>query len=146
MRWGAAPRVVRVRLEGAPGATVLTVDDRPVADDSAAAVNRLADRRVRTVELSLANAGYHADPESRRLLLDAEVWDDLDTPRSPRTALGLVVEALAVRRAQGLEPFAIVSGDEAGDLTRRVVVQFAALRSPELGEWVSAAVPFPEVF
>ncbi len=64
----------------------------------------------------------------------------------PRTTFGLITEALRRRREHGLAPFTVVSCDnlqDNGRLTRRVFTAFARLRDPELGDWVSRAVSFP---
>ncbi|TFV65870.1 mannitol dehydrogenase family protein, partial [Blastococcus sp. CT_GayMR20] len=53
---------------------------------------------------------------------------------------------LVRRRSRGIPPFTVVSCDNIphnGDLARSSYAAFAALRDPELGEWVRANVPFP---
>jgi mannitol 2-dehydrogenase len=74
------------------------------------------------------------------------VVHDLQPGAALRTSFGLVVEALVRRRAQGIPPFTVVSCDNIpgnGDLARSSYAAFAALRDPELGEWVRASVRFP---
>ncbi|WP_218938497.1 mannitol dehydrogenase family protein [Modestobacter altitudinis] len=75
-----------------------------------------------------------------------DVEADLQPGAVPRTTFGLVVEALARRRDRGLPPFTVMSCDNVpgnGHVARRSFAAFAALRDPELGEWVRTAVAFP---
>ena len=54
--------------------------------------------------------------------------------------------ALARRRTAGAAPFTVLSCDNLsanGHTVRRIVTQFAALRSRDLAEWIEAEVAFP---
>jgi fructuronate reductase len=56
------------------------------------------------------------------------------------------VAALGRRRAQGLAPFTVLSCDNLaanGHTVQRIVTQFAALRSKDLGKWIADTVAFP---
>jgi mannitol 2-dehydrogenase len=58
----------------------------------------------------------------------------------------LVTEALARRRARGLPAFTILSCDNIqgnGHVSERAFTGFARLRDPELADWISASVRFP---
>jgi mannitol 2-dehydrogenase len=64
----------------------------------------------------------------------------------PRTAFGLITEALRRRRMRGLRPFTIMSCDNLQDngyRSKRVFTAFARLRDPELGDWVERETRFP---
>jgi mannitol-1-phosphate/altronate dehydrogenase len=72
---------------------------------------------------------------------------DLEPDAVPRTAFGLVIEALRRRRSRGLAPFTVMSCDnlqDNGRLSRRVFTTFARLRDPDLGDWVEHEVRFPD--
>src|SRR3954451_18310090 len=74
------------------------------------------------------------------------VVHDLQPGAVPRTTFGLVTEALVRRRQRGLPPFTVVSCDNIqgnGNIARNSFAAFAALRDPELGEWVGQEVRFP---
>src|SRR5690606_33887438 len=63
------------------------------------------------------------------------------------TTLGIVVEALARRRARGLAPFTIMSCDNIegnGQIDRTVFTAFARLRDPGLAEWIERTGAFPD--
>ncbi|MGY4349210.1 mannitol-1-phosphate/altronate dehydrogenase [Bradyrhizobium sp. GM7.3] len=65
---------------------------------------------------------------------------------APRSAPGFIVAALARRRALGAPPFTVLSCDNLaanGHTVQRIVTQFAALRSKDLGKWIADTVAFP---
>src|SRR5699024_5582458 len=75
-----------------------------------------------------------------------ELQHDLTSPSAPTSAFGYIVEALRRRRAAGISPFTVVSCDNIqgnGDTAGAMVSAFAALRDPDLGEWIAAEVRFP---
>jgi mannitol 2-dehydrogenase len=116
-------------------------------DDPEAVVERMAAETTRIVSLTITEGGYNTSAVTGEFDAGAPaVRADLAGGARPRTAFGLVVEALVRRRARGLPPFAVVSCDNIphnGDLARRSFAAFAALRDPGLGEWVAGEVPFP---
>lgn len=116
-------------------------------DDPAAVVERMADPAIRIVSLTVTEGGYNFHPVTGEFdLANPDVRHDLDSPAAPRTTFGLVVEALARRRARGLAPFTLMSCDNIqgnGEVARRMFVAFARARDPALAEWIEAEVPFP---
>lgn len=71
---------------------------------------------------------------------------DLLNPQAPAGVLGLLVAALARRRAAGLPPFTVLSCDnlpENGAHLRDGVIGFARLVDAPLAEWIAAKVAFP---
>src|SRR4051794_23971883 len=116
-------------------------------DDPDAVVEKMAAEPTRIVSLTVTEGGYNASAVTGEFEAEApEVVADLRPGAAPRTTFGLVVEALARRRARGLPPFTVVSCDNIpgnGDLARRSFAAFAALRDPALGAWVAGEVAFP---
>ncbi len=116
-------------------------------DDPEAVVERMTDPAVRIVSLTVTEGGYHVDAVTGEFDGSAaDVQADLASGAVPRTSFGLVTQALARRRTRGLPPFTVMSCDNIpgnGDVARRSFAAFAALRDPELGEWVAREVPFP---
>ncbi len=109
-------------------------------DDAEAVVQQLSLPGVRIASLTVTEGGYDVDAGS------AEVQADLQPGAVPRTAFGLVVEALARRRAAGTAPFTVVSCDNVagnGEVARRSVVALARLRDAGLADWIEAQVAFP---
>jgi mannitol 2-dehydrogenase len=116
-------------------------------DDPEAVVEKMADAATRIVTLTVTEGGYNASAVTGEFDgSNPGVVHDLQPGAALRTSFGLVVEALARRRERGLPPFTVVSCDNIpgnGNLARSSFAAFAALRDPELGEWVASEVPFP---
>ena len=116
-------------------------------DDPEAVVEKMADPATRIVSLTVTEGGYNVNAVTGEFEAAAPaIAADLAPGAVPRTSFGLVVEALARRRARGLAPFTVMSCDNMpgnGVVARRSFAAFAALRDPELGEWVRTEVPFP---
>jgi mannitol 2-dehydrogenase len=116
-------------------------------DDPEAVVARMADERTRIVSLTITEGGYNFSPVTGEFdAADPGVRHDLQPGAAPRTAFGLVTEALDRRRRNGQPPFTVLSCDNIqgnGDAARRSFAAFARLRDPELGRWVQEQVRFP---
>jgi fructuronate reductase len=115
--------------------------------DPARVVARLADPASRIVTLTVTEKGYCHVPATGDLdPAHPDIAADLATPETPRSAIGFLVASLAVRRARGLAPPAILSCDNLpgnGRVLAKLVRQFAELREPKLAAWIAANVPFP---
>lgn len=108
---------------------------------------QLTSEAVRIVTLTVTEKGYFLSPSEGTLLRDApDIAADIAHPEAPRTAPGILVEALARRRAAGIPPFTVLSCDnmpDNGQRTRSAVTQLAAERDPELAVWIERDVAFP---
>ncbi len=106
----------------------------------------MASPQIRIVSLTVTEKGYCHDPATGELdQRHPDIVHDLANPESPRSAPGLLVEALSRRRAAGIAPFAVMSCDNLpsnGATVERIVSRFASLRDTALGEWVKE-VAFP---
>src|SRR5690606_24146578 len=102
---------------------------------------------VAIVSLTVTEKGYCHDPATGVLNEEhPEIRHDLAHPERPRTAPGLIVAALARRRAEGLHPFTVLTCDNLpsnGTVVKRVIDRFAALRDRDLGAWVAGEVVCP---
>lgn len=107
----------------------------------------MSDPRIRIVSLTVTEKGYCHDPGTGTLNeAHPGIIADLANPHAPTTAPGLIVEALARRRAAGMAPFAVLCCDNLpsnGKTVRRVVARLGALRDAGLGAWIDGEVPFP---
>jgi len=107
----------------------------------------LADPKVRIVSLTVTEGGYYIDPASQRF--DAghpDIVADSQNPDAPRTVFGLILLGLRLRRAQGVQPFTVMSCDNIpgnGHVTQNAVAGLAELIDPALAAWVREAVAFP---
>ena len=116
-------------------------------DDRRQALAALADPRTKLVTLTVTGSAYHIDPATGEFNADAEeLRADLARTGVPRSALGLVVEALRLRRDARDRPFTVLSCDNLprnGVLARRAILAFARLRDPRLAAWIEEHVAFP---
>ncbi len=107
----------------------------------------MANPRVRIVSLTITEKGYCHDPATGALNEShPDIRDDLQTPDAPKTAPGLIVEALARRRAAGAPPFTVLTCDNLpanGAVVKRILDRFAALRDADLGAYVAGELACP---
>ena len=117
------------------------------ADDLATVLVRMAAPTTRIVSLTVTEKGYYIDPASGALQREAPaIVADLAAPRTPKTILGLIVEALRLRRAAGIAPFTVLSCDNLphnGRRAKAAVVAFARALDAGLADWIEAEVAFP---
>jgi mannitol 2-dehydrogenase len=116
-------------------------------DDPEAAIEKMAAPSTRIVSLTVTEGGYNLDAVTGEFNpADEAVRADLRPGAAPRTVFGLVTEALARRRARGVPAFTILSCDNVqgnGHVSQRAFTAFARLRDPELADWITAEVRFP---
>ncbi|WDR02286.1 mannitol dehydrogenase family protein [Devosia algicola] len=107
----------------------------------------MASPNIRIVSLTITEKGYCHDPATGEL--DAkhpDIVHDLANPENARSAPGLIVAALARRRAADVAPFTVMSCDNLpsnGVTCQRIVSRFASLIDADLGRWVADNVAFP---
>jgi fructuronate reductase len=116
-------------------------------ENPSALLSAMTDPAVRIVSLTVTEKGYTANVASGNLNLDDPgVRHDLAHADTPRTALGFLAQALALRRSVGVAPFTVLSCDNLpgnGHLLHRFLTQFTEARDPALGRFVSENVAFP---
>jgi fructuronate reductase len=118
-----------------------------VSEDREALIAAMADPRVRIVSLTVTEKGYCHDPATGTLNeAHPDIRHDLAEPHEPCTAPGLIVEAIARRRVAGVPPFTVLTCDNLpsnGEVVKRIVDRFAALRDADLGAYVAGEVAYP---
>ncbi|MGX4802628.1 mannitol dehydrogenase family protein [Bradyrhizobium guangdongense] len=123
------------------------LDSVVAREKPAALVERMADPAIRIVSLTVTEKGYCHTPQTGDLdERHSDVVHDLNDFEAPRSAPGFIVAALAQRRALGIPPFTVLCCDNLaanGHTVQRIVTQFAALRSKDLGKWIADTVAFP---
>jgi len=99
------------------------------------------------VSLTITEKGYGHDPATGRLdPSQPDVAFDLAGTREPRSAVGLIVDALAQRRASHGTPFTVLCCDNLphnGAVVKGLVLDFASRRDPALAAWIAGGVAFP---
>jgi fructuronate reductase len=116
-------------------------------DNPRALIIAMAAPSVHIVSLTVTEKGYCHDPATGSLREDhPDVLHDLAHPHAPRSAPGLIVAALAARRAAGLAPFTALSCDNLpanGRTLRHVLLRFAELADTELARALAETLPCP---
>ncbi|WP_054180146.1 mannitol dehydrogenase family protein [Trabulsiella odontotermitis] len=107
----------------------------------------MCEPQVAIVSLTITEKGYCHSPATGELMLDHPlIAADLQNPHQPKSAPGVVVEALARRKAAGLPAFSVMSCDnmpENGHVMRNVVCAYARAVDKELAAWIEKNVTFP---
>ncbi|MEP7180011.1 MAG: mannitol dehydrogenase family protein, partial [Pseudonocardiales bacterium] len=116
-------------------------------DDPDAVIAKMAAESTRIVSLTVTEGGYNLHPVTGEFdERTAAIMADAAPGAVPTSTFGLITEALVRRRERGIEPFTVMSCDNIqsnGDVARKMFTAFARVRSPELAEWVTANVAFP---
>ncbi|MEL0622466.1 mannitol dehydrogenase family protein [Marinomonas arenicola] len=102
---------------------------------------------TKIVTLTVTEKGYYLSPSSGDLLLDnPAIVYDIEHPDAPKTALGLIVNALKQRCSQGTPAFTVLSCDNMphnGIRTKNAVLGLARAQDASLAAWIEAQVAFP---
>ncbi len=121
---------------------VMVAPENPLA-----VIKAMADPAVKIVSLTITEKGYCFDPTTGHLDLEhADIVHDLANPNAPKSAAGLIVGALAQRRALGLNGLTVLSCDnlpDNGALTRHVILGFAKAIDHDLANWIDQMATFP---
>lgn len=108
---------------------------------------KMCEPQVAIVSLTITEKGYCHSPATGQLMLDHPfIAADLQNPHQPKSAPGVVVEALARRKAAGLPAFSVMSCDnmpENGHVMRNVVCAYARAVDASLADWIESHVTFP---
>jgi mannitol 2-dehydrogenase len=99
-------------------------------DDPDAVVERLSSPTTRLVTLTITEGGYSDQVE----------------PGGDPTVFDYIVDALALRRERGIDPFTVVSCDNIesnGVIAHRSVLAHAKARGGDLAEWIESNDAFP---
>ena len=116
-------------------------------DDRRALIEMMSQENIRIVSLTVTEKGYCTNLATGELLLDNPLVEhDIANRDNPRSAIGLIVAALAARREAGIKPFTILSCDnmpDNGKRTRNAVLQLAEQYDPALSQWIAETCTFP---
>lgn len=113
---------------------------------SQAVLQAIAAPNIHVVTLTVTETGYCLVRDA----LDTahpDIVHDLEHPRSPRSAIGVLVAALALRRAAGGGPMTVISCDNLAENGARLsgaVLSLASRWGNRLPDWIAAHVTFPE--
>jgi len=116
-------------------------------EETEAVLDALAAPQTRIVSLTITEGGYNFNQATGEFQADhPDIQHDLQRPAQPVSVFGYLAEALDRRRRAGCAPFTVLSCDNVpqnGDMARKTLLAFAALRDPALHDWIAAHVAFP---
>ena len=117
------------------------------AEDAEKLLAKMSDVSTRIVSITVTEKGYYLDLATGKLQINAPaIAADLASPATPKTILGLIVQALKARKAKGIKPFTVKSCDNLpnnGKLAKAAVLAFAREADADLASWIEANVCFP---
>lgn len=112
-----------------------------------AILEKMADSVVEIVSLTITEKGYCMLPGGGDLDLENPLIKfDLANPSKPRSAPGVIVEALYRRMQRGLKSFTVLSCDnipENGAVLKKAILGLAKARDVKLAEWIETNATFP---
>jgi mannitol 2-dehydrogenase len=116
-------------------------------DSSQLALDAIADPAIRIVSLTVTENGYCLNPATKQLdFQHPSIAHDLANPASPRSAIGILVEAYLGRRIAGLPAMTALTCDNMqhnGRVLRGAVLALAERRDPALATWIDTHASFP---
>ncbi len=124
-----------------------TVDWLCAATDRDRVLAYLASPFIHVVTLTVSEKAYGLHPSTGGLdEAHPAITNDLANPDAPVGAVGYLVAGLASRREKGMRPFTILCCDNLpsnGKVVRRLVLEMAKRRDPQLAQWIEEEVTFP---
>lgn len=116
-------------------------------EDPEAVMNKIADKDIRIITLTITEGGYNIEKATGEFMLSDEgVRHDLHNPQHPQTVFGFVAEGLRRRKANGNGPITLLSCDNLqhnGNTARKAFCSFFQAQDADLAAWVADHVTFP---
>ncbi|CAI3793606.1 mannitol dehydrogenase family protein [Rheinheimera sp. MM224] len=109
-------------------------------------LQRLAAPSSYYVTLTITEKGYCLNTLGELDLTHADIQHDLETNVKARSAIGLLVQALALRFAANVPPFVVLSCDnltDNGHKLRNALLTFARQKQPALANWLEQQLLCP---
>jgi mannitol 2-dehydrogenase len=124
------------------GAMIDFVENTPPA-----VIDTLVQPNIRIVSLTITEGGYFIDEKTGGFnIFHSEIAHDIDHPQAPISVFGIIIEALRIRRSNGIAPFTVMSCDNIphnGKVTKAATTQLAAAIDTSLATWIAENVSFP---
>lgn len=112
-----------------------------------AVIDKIADKDIKIITLTITEGGYNIDKTSGSFMLDNEsIRQDMAQPHAPKTVFGFVAEGLRKRMEAGNGPITILSCDNLqhnGNTAKKAFTSFIEAQDKELAAWVARNVTFP---
>ena len=143
----AQDRLYALVERGGEGETVTVIGALAGLAIGPAVLDAIDGPDIRIVSLTVTANGYGLNPATKALDPDhPAIARDLAAPRTPGSAVGVLVEAYRRRMIAGRPAFSAMSCDNIqgnGHVLRAAVLGFAALIDPALADWIEANAASP---
>ena len=109
-------------------------------------ITRMSAASTKLVTLTITEKGYCLAADGSLDLNHSDIKLDLANPSAPISAIGFIVEALKIRKLNGINAFNVLSCDNVsgnGDKLRRAVLDYANQLDANLYRWIETTVAFP---
>ncbi|WP_158968972.1 mannitol dehydrogenase family protein [Paraglaciecola sp. L3A3] len=107
---------------------------------------RLSAASTKFVTMTITEKGYCLDSEGNLDLNNLDIKQDLTGEQQACSAIAVLVEALATRKEQGIEPFCAMSCDnltDNGKKLRNAIIQYAEQKDKALAAWLDEKLICP---
>lgn len=107
---------------------------------------RMSAENTKLVTLTITEKGYCLSADGSLDLHHNDIKHDLETPTTPVSAIGFIVESLKQRKQKKVNAFNVLSCDNVsgnGDKLRRAVLDYAGQFDKSLEMWIDQNVAFP---
>ncbi len=120
------------------------VDFAPI--EPRALVAALSRPEIRIASMTITEGGYFLDADGGFDPTNPDIAHDARSHSAPRSVFGVLLAAVATRRAQGFAPLTVLSCDNIpgnGDVARATTIGLAEMMSRDLGRWIASEMAFP---
>lgn len=118
-----------------------------IKDEIARFFEYIQDENIVIISLTITEKGYYYEGATGNLLVDhPDIQADLQNNQQPKTAIGALVLGLQKRKATSGKGLTILSCDNLpnnGEVTQKVILQYAAQIDTDLKNWISQNITFP---
>jgi len=115
--------------------------------DAQTLIDSMSQPEIRIVSLTVTEGGYYIDAKTN--VFDEnhpDIVADVQSPGSPKTVFGIIVEALRRRKEAGLAMFTVMSCDNLpnnGDAAKQAVLGISKAHIDNTTDWIEQHVNFP---
>ncbi len=109
-------------------------------------IDRMASNQIKIISMTITEKGYYYDENKDLDLENENVVYDLTPGNLPVTAIGMLVHSFRVRMQDNAKPVTVLSCDNLpgnGNITKKIVLQFANEFNQDVARWIQRNVSFP---
>lgn len=109
-------------------------------------VAALVSQQTKIITLTITEKGYCLNAQGHLDTEHPDIQSDLVNVDTPNSAIGLIVQALRLRKQAGYADITIISCDNVSDNGRKLqkaVTEFATKTDESLGQWINDHIAFP---